>query len=133
VSGDIREVIDKYLTGIKSSGAGNIRAFCPFHIRADGAPETRGTFSMNLQSGLYHCFYCHEGGNLEMFLRGVGMSRLVIERNYRDLIEEARSYSAPRPDPLRPKAAGYGNTELPSELLGLFDMCPLKLVEEGFP
>ena len=86
ISQEVRKIADQYLQKVKKSGPDNIMALCPFH-------DNRNTpsFTMSLSQGLYHCFSCHESGNLEMFLKNVGVTWNVIQRQYRDLIDEAKS------------------------------------------
>jgi len=127
---NVLEIAQKYLTKIKKTGAENIMAVCPFHL-SDGQPETTPSFTMSLTKGLYFCFACQERGNLHMFLRNVGVSKLVIERHFRPLLDQISSFTPKKPDPLRP--AVFDKNPLPESLLGLFDYCPTGLVNEGFP
>lgn len=86
VSSEVRLIADKHLVGIKSSGPDQIMAFCPFHDN-----KNTPAFTMNLSSGLYHCFSCGESGNLQMFLKKVGITWNVIQRQYKDVIDATRS------------------------------------------
>ena len=43
---------------------------------------------MSLSKGLFFCHACHAKGNLLSFFRDLGLTRDVIERQYRFLIAE---------------------------------------------
>lgn len=85
VSEEVRLIANRYLHRVKKSGNDQIMALCPFH-------DNRNTpsFTMNLSKGLYYCFSCHESGNLQMFLKSVGVTWNVIERQYKDVIEATK-------------------------------------------
>jgi DNA primase len=122
----VLEIASKYLQKVKRTGPDNIMALCPFH-------DNRNTpaFTMNLSRGLYYCFSCEARGNLMTFLRNVGMSRAAIEVQYGFVIDELSKKKVKRQDPLRPLV--LQNEPLPEALLGIFDKCPLALVnEDGF-
>lgn len=127
---DVLEIAYKYLDRVKRSGPENIVATCPFHTGRDGRPESNPSFAMNLGNGLYFCFSCNERGNLQTFLREVGVSRVIIDRHYKRLIDQLSTYRPKKLDPLRPKV--FSVDPLPESTLGLFDACPLSLVKEGF-
>lgn len=86
VTAEVRAIADRYLQGIKKSGSEQIMAFCPFHDNRKSQ-----AFTMNLSSGLYYCFSCGEAGNLQMFLKNIGVTWNVIERQYKAVIEETKS------------------------------------------
>lgn len=122
----VLQIAHKYLQKVKRTGPDNIMALCPFH-------DNRNTpaFTMNLTRGLYYCFSCEARGNLMTFLRNVGMSRGAIEAQYGFVLEEVTRRAPKKQDPLRP--LHLQNTPLPEALLGLFDKCPVALVnEDGF-
>jgi DNA primase len=118
VAYEVRQIADKYLEGVKSSGPEQIMSFCPFH-------ENKNTpsFTMSLSKGLYHCFSCHESGNLQMFLKNVGVTWNIIQRQYKDVIEGTRSNApnARHADPFAKRREEEENRPLPEWLLGLFD------------
>lgn len=120
-------IAERYLHKVKRSGPDNIMALCPFHDNRDTP-----SFTMSLSKGLYFCFSCEARGNLMTFLREVGVSRGQIEMQYGFLLEELTRHRPKKVDPLRPDLAPLQNTELPEALLGIFDKCPLGLVQEGF-
>lgn len=130
ISAEVLGVAQQYLNKVKRSGSDDIMAICPFHMKADGTEERTPSFAMSLSKGLYFCHSCHAKGNLFTFLRDLGMSREHIERQYRFLLDEAGKNIPPPPDPLR--ADVWDLPPIEESLLGLFDYCPLQLLQDGF-
>jgi DNA primase len=124
---EVLDVAGQYLDNVKRSGPENIQATCPFHELGD---RVTTTFSMSLTRGVWFCFSCHEKGNLQTFLKKVGVGRAIVERKYRYLIDELERSRPPPPDPIRTRI--LSRDPLPEALLGIFDMCPIGLVNEGF-
>lgn len=127
---EIADIAKQYLKGVKKVGSNNIAAICPFHTKADGTPERSPSFSMSVITGAWHCFACHEVGNLRTFLRSVGISHYLIEHQYGVVLEEASRSVPKRLDPLQPNL--ILENPLPESLLGLFQYCPKDLLDEGF-
>jgi len=123
------EIAKKYLTHVKRSGPENIMATCPFH---EMGHKVTTTFTMSLTKGLFFCFSCEAKGTLPMFLRDVGMPRAVVEHRYNTLIEALARHRDPEPNALKPGPGIFSTDPLPEGLLGIFDMCPKALLEEGF-
>jgi len=130
ISSEILAVASKYLDKVRRSGSHNIMAICPFHLKEDGHPERHPSFAMSLSTGLYFCHACQEKGNLFTFLRTLGMTRDQIEMSFRSLITNASHNLPPPLDPLDPGIVSLN--PIPEGLLGLFDHCPLALLNEGF-
>lgn len=130
VEQEISKIAQQYLEGIKPSGSNNIMALCPFHAKIDGSPEKRPSFAMNLSNGLYFCHACETKGNLYTFLKNVGIDRQSITTQFGDLLEAAASNSPARINPLDPNVKELA--PLPESLLGLFDSCPISLLDAGF-
>jgi len=127
---DVYQIVNQYLDKVRKSGPDNVVAICPFHLKEDGTPERKPSFAMNLSNGLYFCHSCLSKGNLFTFLRDIGLSREFIERRYRFTINEV-SKSVPLPtNPLRPIVFEMAPVE--EAVLGLFDYCPLELMDKGF-
>lgn len=122
---DVFTIATRYLHGVRRTGNQNVMAFCPFHTN-----HHTPAFCLSLVSGLWICFSCKRTGNLEMMLRDLGVPGSAIHTQYRYAIEEAAEHRAPRFDPLRPQV--ISEEPLPEGFLGLFDMCPLALLDEGF-
>ena len=130
ISDEIQIIAKKYLTHVKPSGPDNIMAICPFHVKSDGSPERHPSFAMSLTSGLWFCHACQEKGNLYTFLLNIGVPRDQIELHHGLTIEHARR-NIPKPfDPARPKV--FSDNPLPEGLLGVFDYCPIELLQAGF-
>lgn len=122
---DILSIAQQYLHKVQKTGNQNVMAMCPFH-------DNRNTpaFCLSLTSGLWICFSCKKTGNLETFLRDIGVPGSAIQVQYRYVLEDAAQHRQPRFDPLRPQI--FSEDPLPESILGLFDMCPIALLDEGF-
>lgn len=130
MSEDILQIAREYLKRVKSSGNENVMAICPFHRKDDGTEERDGSFSMNTSNGLWYCHSCHSRGNLYTFLRDMGLPRPEIQFRYKQALDDAESH-APA------KADVYNRIEpttepLEESFLGMFDMCPQMLLDEGY-
>lgn len=122
---NVLEIAEKYLRKVKRTGPDNIMALCPFHDN-----QNTPAFTMSLSLGLYYCFACEARGNLMTFLRNIGMSRAAMERQYGVVFEELKKRKPKKNDPLRPF---FQNKPLPEALLGIFDKCPISLInDDGF-
>lgn len=128
---EVLETARQYLTRVKRSGSDHITAICPFHLslRTGGAEESP-SFTMSLSKGLFFCFTCHEKGTLRTFLRKVGLPRSVVDKRFGKLIDDVAS-NRPRERNLA-RQPPISKNPLPESVLGLFDYCPLGLLEEGF-
>ncbi len=129
IQDDVLEVISGYLRKIRKSGSDHIIAICPFHLKDDGREEANPSFTMSLSKGLFFCFTCQEKGNLQTFLQKVGMPRGRVERDFRAILDGLSNNFEYIDLARRPPLA---KEPLPESLLGLFDYCPLALLEEGF-
>jgi len=125
IRAEILRVIDKYLERVSPTGSDNVMALCPFH------GEDTPSFAMNTTNGVYFCHACHAKGNLLTFLRGVGVSRQLIDIQYKEVIEEARRYTPPGPNPLDPGVRDLA--PIPEGTLGLFDGYTIpSLLNDGY-
>lgn len=130
IQDDVYALANSYLRKVKRSGADHIVAICPFHSKEDGSEEANPSFTMSLSKGLFLCFTCQEKGSLQTFLKKVGMPRPAIERHFSGLIE-ALAEHRPRKVDLARKPP-LSRDPMPESMLGLFDYCPLGLLEDGF-
>ena len=137
---DVLSIAQQYLHRVKKTGNQNVMAICPYHLK-NGLPEHDPSFCLSLTSGLWICFSCKKAGNLEMLLHDFGVPGSVIHTQYRYVLEEAAQNRPARFDPLRPRCVvidgvldpgGAEQEPLPESFLGLFDQCPLALLDEGF-
>jgi DNA primase len=127
-------LLDRYLPGsIRQGAGGNVMVKCPFH---KGGEEKRPSFGINADLGLFHCFTCHVAGDVRYLLKLLGLSRSQIdaeiavikpelEANYRKRDFEKQHFFT-NTDPFRTKWV------LPEVMLGIYDWCPAKLLEDGF-
>lgn len=125
---DVFALATQHLHSVRKTGNQNVMAFCPFHTN-----HHTPAFCLSLVSGLWICFSCKRTGNLEMLLRDLGVPGSVIHTQYRYVIEDAAQHlevERRRFDPLRPQITS--EEPLPEGFLGLFDLCPLALLDEGF-
>lgn len=128
VKDKIMEALERYVDGpIRPAGAYNVVARCPFHNDKDPS------FSMSTQNGLYLCFACGEQGNFYQFLNRMGLEKDQIRHHYGKTLEDIKENLPPPPDPSNPGVVVHEvNCHIPGDLLGVFHMCPLDLIEEGF-
>lgn len=118
----VLEAAQKYLRFIKPSGNLNIGGPCPFH---KSGMEKTPSFYINLNNGLYYCHACGEKGTFAQFLKAMGESSAKVDLILQ-LSREARIKAPPKTYDL------HGKHFLKESLLGVFDYCPIKLVEDGF-
>lgn len=130
VSAEVYSLAKQYLRRVRRSGPYDIMSVCPFHRKADGSEEKTPSFALSLLKGVFFCHACHVRGNLHTFLRNLGVTRSVIDTQYRDLIDEASKNLPPPPDALNPKL--YELPSIPEAVLGLLDYCPNALLSAGF-
>lgn len=123
----MRDVIfreaERHLRYIKMSGQDNIGGPCPFH---KGGREKNPSFYINLNTGLFHCHACKTSGTFIQFLKRMNTPSTIID-SIMDLGRREPQY--------RPKMkvhSGVGSHILNESLLGVFQYCPVDLVNEGF-
>lgn len=125
------EVAQNYLSRVKFK-EGFIAAACPFH--KDGQ-ERKPSFWINRENGAWGCFTCEmRGGNLRDLLKKIGVSSYKLEAELKRLEkEEAKSKKLKEVRKKKKNRADFkGNSILPEALLGVYDWCPVSLVEDGF-
>jgi DNA primase len=116
------ESAQKYLRFVKPSGVSNIGGPCPFH---KGGQEQTPSFYINTKNGLYYCHACGVKGTFAQFLKAMGESAVKVDLILQ-LSREARTKAPPKAYDLK------GKHFLKESLLGVFDYCPIKLIEDGF-
>jgi DNA primase len=107
-----------------------IAAECPFHEVKSGTQ-----FWIHRATGAWGCFSCGaRSGNLADLLKGLGVHKsrvfalLEQEKENRKKDEQREKIRRQR----KAKAEFTGIHILPESLLGIFDWCPTRLLEEGF-
>jgi DNA primase len=126
VNDEIVRVAERHLRFTKMSGENNIGGPCPFH--KDGQEQTP-SFYMNVNSGVYYCHSCGAKGTLVQFLKAMRTSTSEIDRILGDMEPESRQATQKRvygPD------LNKAEHRLNEGLLGVFDYCPVDLVDDGF-
>lgn len=130
----VLDIISRYVDDrFKKSGDGQIVLRCPFH---KGGQERKPSFSVNVEEGLFHCFTCHESGNIPMLLRLLGLSPHQIDAEIapfknqllraRDLQRLKRQNAGKYNDPFR------AHTVLSEAIIDGFNWCPTQLTNAGF-
>ncbi len=96
LSADIVQIIGEHVQ-LKRSGA-SWRGPCPFH------QGSKPNFSVTPDKGTYHCFVCHESGDVFTFIRKrlgldwVGAVKLIGERVGIEVIDQPTRAHAPDPN-----------------------------------
>lgn len=127
-------MLGRYMPGrLKPSGENQIITACPFH--KDGQ-ERKPSFSVNVEKGLYHCFTCHEKGTIKLLLQKLNVPNSTIDAEtkaiqpYLDrqkaLVQVEKKHIFSNKDPFK------ADFVLPDSLLGVYEVCPTKLLEDGF-
>ncbi len=127
---EVLAILRAHTKRVKYPVGDNVSAACPFHRKADGSYERHPSFTINVNNGLWQCWACGARGNLRTFLREVGVPRELIERQYAPLLEDLRARAPAEFDPTRPNV--FADEPVDESVLGLFDRCPLPLLEDGF-
>src|SRR5580698_6797643 len=89
---DIVEIIGDYVR-LSKAGAQNYRGLCPFH------KEKTPSFTVHATQGFFHCFGCHEGGDVFKFVQKI--ENVTFPEALRIVAQKAgvplpkRSYSGP--------------------------------------
>ena len=117
---DVVQIIGEYVP-LRRSG-GSYRGPCPFH------QGTKPNFSVTPEKGTYHCFVCHESGDVFTFLRKrlgldwVGAVKLVGERVGIEVVDQPTRAHAPDPNEknweLLATAAEWFRTQLANDAVG---------------
>lgn len=127
---EVLTIASRYLRKVRRVGSDNISATCPFHAKADGSDERSPSFSMSLSKGVWHCWSCHAAGTFQSFLQNVGIDRVVVNNSYGELIQALRKNQETKFDATRPYQPSVD--PLPESMLGLFDKCPLYMVDPEY-
>lgn len=130
-TGPIYDLVAPHLSGdIKSSGHQNIMSRCPFH------QDSKPSFAINTENGLWMCHGCGLKGGLADFLRFTGMSRSRIDALMGPLREDLEEHRerAQREAKYRFKVGNPFLSEvvIPETVLGMYDYKPRDLVVRDF-
>lgn len=130
----VLSLLERYLPGSVRPGAGgNVQTKCPFH---KGGQETKPSFSVNADLGVFNCFTCHVAGPIGYMLRLLGLPRELIDKELkviqpeldanREKVEFEKKHFFVNRDPFKT------NTVLPEALIGVYEWCPTQLLDAGF-
>jgi DNA primase len=129
MSKQVLEVAQNLIEGLKQSSGDNWVGCCPIHGEILG--KSKPSFSINEATGLWYCFSGCGGGHLRKLLKILGKSResidLTMKRLDRYLVKVERKAS-----PVAKGRLFRTDYPLPERILGLFETCPLELLEAGF-
>ena len=127
-------LLGRYMpAAMRPSGGSNVLTKCPFH---KGGQETKPSFSINLEKGVWQCFTCHESGTLPRLLKLLEVpkatiaSEMLVIKPHLDARREI--YEATKANSFRDKTPFETQTVLPEEILGVYDLPPQKLIDDGF-
>lgn len=130
----ILAMLGRYMPGkLKPSGAHQIITTCPFH--KDGQ-ERKPSFSVNVEKGIFNCFTCHVKGSIKTLLEKLSVPGSTIEselkviqpylERQKELHKVEKQNAFVNRDPFK------ADFVLPESLLGVYEMCPTRLVVDGF-
>lgn len=125
----IMDIVGPYLSSVKRSGLQNAVACCPFH------KDSKPSFAINTENGLWVCYACGAKGNLRTFLQNVGKSDATIEATLAPIAEAIKHHKNAHEikESIRYRTDRFlGVYILPEAVLGLFDYMPIGLVNIGF-
>ena len=130
----ILSLLGRYLPGkLKPSGDGQVVTTCPFH--KDGQ-ERKPSFSVNLEKGLFHCFTCHETGNIRHLLKKLSVPASTIDvetRAIQPYLDRARTlFQVEKQNAFSLRDPFRADSVLPESILGVYEVCPTKLVVDGY-
>jgi len=125
----VLELAHKYIEGLKPGAGDNWTGYCPLHGEEPG--RSTPSFSFNASTGQWYCFSEGRGGSLPMFLREVGKNRdsidLTMQRLDKHLVKVAKKKS-----PVVKGGLFKTSYPLPERILGLYEACPVGLLDAGF-
>lgn len=127
-------LLSKYLPGaLRPTGGHNVLTKCPFH---KGGQERKPSFSVNLEEGLFHCFTCHEAGNLRTLLKKLSVPRDTIDTelsSVRPFLEaQQRKFRVEKDNFFINRDVFQADYTLPEAILGVYEWCPTILTNDGF-
>jgi DNA primase len=125
----VLSLITKELGYARQTGDDNITAKCPFHKEGQ---ERRPSFSVNLRTGMWHCFTCHLGGGLKRFFLELGYARETVDTLLDPIADQLAAAILVGQTRKREGDAFKGAYTLPEHMLGVFDFTPKELVQAGF-
>ncbi len=129
----IQDIVERHLGRGHFSGESNISLRCPFH---KGGSETRPSFSVNVDTGVFQCFTCKIAGGISRLLKLLHLTDEQIDAELHDIRKELQENRERMKwkkqvewtirDPF------LADTILPETILRPYKLLPLKLAQAGF-
>lgn len=129
--GVVDEIAKEYLSRVRVKDR-YVSAACPFH---KGGQERHPSFWIDRDSGAWGCFTCSaKGVSLRKLLKDLEVGNWKIEAEIEEAEREAKKGIVLSKAKAAKKARAdfRGVSTLPDAVLGVFDFCPMSLVEQGF-
>jgi DNA primase len=126
-------IVERHLGAVrKFTGESNVVMKCPFH---KGGQETKPSFSINVDLGIFHCFTCKASGAIPQLLTMLGLSKDQVDLEVHEIREDLEANRLRLAWRARSKWVGKDSSKapsiLPEALLRPYEWCPTKLVEYG--
>ena len=118
---DFKTIYEKYAGTLRPGSGDNYIGYCPIHGETPGV--SKPSLSVNVANGLWNCFAGCGGGNLASFLKALECPPEMIRAEVR---------RAPKSVIRIKKRTSTETVRLPEKLLGVFDYCPMELIDSGF-
>ena len=136
-------LLQRHLPGpFRKLGGGQILTKCPFH---KGGEERKPSFSINLDNGVWHCFTCHEpgddkkskdGGTLRQLLLKLSVPQSALDAELKIiepyLEQKQKAFKVEQNSFFNDRDPFQSSFILDEVLIGLYRLCPTKLVADGF-
>lgn len=119
---------------LQPAGKLNVMVPCPLHRNQYGQQESRASFGIHTENGLWNCYSCGEKGNLRQLLQKMGLvGEGPLPVQWTEVLEAIKADA-----PIERRKEGFYLHPFPDDLvleehvLGLFQRIPLQMVEWGF-
>lgn len=135
---EILSILRRYVSGqIRPAGGSNVLMRCPFH---KGGQEHKPSFSVNTDTGTYHCFtggcVASDGGGLDRLLSLLNLPPATIEMELaylRPHLDRAKQINrSERQNFHADKDPFQAEHILPESMLGIYNHPPVFLYQKGF-
>lgn len=130
----VLDIVRRYVDArCRKSGDSNVLCRCPFH---KGGQETKPSFSVNVEMGLFNCFTCHESGTIPTMLTLMGVAPTTVDWETKAIRQGIRANIDARDirkqKDLRTRDQFRAHTVISEAVISGFNWCPVQLVEQGF-
>lgn len=129
MEGVVDQIAQDHLEGVRIK-AHFVSASCPFH-----GTDRHPSFWLERSSGRWGCFSCGAGGSgIEWLLKDLGVRKPGIEHILTEAKKDRKKTAAIAKLQKAKKArADFAGTHiLPENILGLWNQCPVELLDAGF-